>query len=284
MSADLEAMPPLDLTSFVDYATRHGADPLPLRDDLLAAVREGIDAHPRSQQTEIGPSQIGHPCNRWLAHFFAGTTPTGLQRPPWRQAVGTAVHTDFSAWLHRWNAEHRTRYLTDLRVMVGELYPGRPIHGHLDALDLETATVIDLKVPGPSAMKNNAEGKPEDPQYATQLDLYGQGACNAGFPVASVGILRLPAAGELADAIWKPRPHNPARAEQALARAGGIAQMVNALGPAAIPLQPTTEHYCNRCEFFAPNTTDPTRSCPGDEAWIAKRDARPDPITQLIAG
>ncbi len=275
---------PLDLSTFAADATNFGADPEPLGVELIDAVREGIEAHPRSTQKEIGPSELGHPCNRWLAHRLAGTPATGLQNPPWRQAVGTAVHNEFAAWLHHWNAEHGTRYLADLRVHVGDLYPGRPIHGTLDALDLVTATVIDLKVPGPTAMKTYGTGKPESQQYQVQVDLYGNGACNAGFPVASVGILRLPAAGELADAVWKPRPHDPQRAYDALNRAGGIARMVDALGAAAIPIQPTTEHYCQRCDYFAPNTTDLTRSCPGDAAWLAARNTEPPKsVTSLIA-
>lgn len=282
MSGD-NGMPPIDLSIWTDGISRIDLNPEPLGRELVAAVREGIEAHPRSAQTELGPSELGHPCNRWLAHRFAGTAPTGLQSPPWRQAVGTAVHRDFSDWLHRWNAEHGTRYLTDLRVMVGELYPGRPIWGTLDALDIATATIIDLKVPGRTAMKTYADGKPESPQYDTQIDLYAKGATHHGFPVQSVGILRLPAAGELSDAVWKCRPHDPARAQVALDRAGGIARIVEALGPKAIPLQPTTSHYCQRCDFFQPNITDLARGCPGDAGWIAARDAKPDPLAALIA-
>ncbi|HEY9414089.1 MAG TPA: hypothetical protein VIQ30_04955 [Pseudonocardia sp.] len=272
-----------DLAAWAADTTHHGANPGPLGDELLDVVKEGILAHPRSQQREIGPSQIGHPCNRWLAHFFADTPPTGLQKPPWRQAVGTAVHAEFSLWCHQWNANHGTRFLTDLKVWIGDLYGGRPIFGTLDALDVITATVIDLKVPGKSAMQRYRDGQPESPQYDVQIDGYGNGACNAGFPVSNVGILRLPAAGELHEATWKARPHNPQRGTEALARAGAIAQMVEAIGPAAIPLQVTAEHYCQRCDYFAPNTTDLTRSCPGDAAFIAKRDARPDPLHDLIA-
>lgn len=276
-------MPALDLSTWTDLSMNFGADPTILGEELVDLVRQGIEAHPRSAQTEIGPSELGHPCNRWLAHRLAGTPATGHQKPPWRQAVGTAVHDHFSDWCHHWNETHGTRYLTDLRVMVGELYPGRPITGTLDALDAVTACVIDLKVPGATAMKTYGAGKPESPQYEVQTHLYGQGAINAGFPVASVGILRLPAAGELDAATWKCRPHDPDKAAAAMSRAGGIARMVDALGPAAIPLQPTADHYCHRCDFFAPNTTDLTTACPGDAAWIAKRDARPDPLHTLIA-
>lgn len=272
-----------DLSGWAADTTHFGADPEPLGADLIDMVREGIEAHPRSAQKEIGPSELGHPCNRWLAHRLAGTPASSVRKPPWRQAVGTAVHTDFSVWCHQWNERHGVRYLTDLRVMVGELYPGRPISGHLDAVDIITATVIDLKVPGATAMKTYAAGKPESPQYDVQLDCYGQGAVNAGFPVASVGILRLPAAGELDSAVWKPRPHNPERAAAALQRAGAIALMVNAIGPAAIPLQPTYDHYCQRCDYFQPDATDLTRGCPGDAVVVAKRATPPAHLTALIA-
>lgn len=272
-----------DLSSFTDLARpgMFGLDPAELRTDLLAAVREGIEAHPRSAQREIGPSQIGHPCNRWLAYFFAEVPPTGLQSPPWRQAVGTAVHTEFSDWLHRWNELHGMRYLTDMRVWIGDLYPGRPITGTFDAFDTWTCTGIDLKVPGPNGMKRYAPGKPEDPQYDVQLDSYGVGAQAAGLHVRNVGTLRLPSAGELSDAVWKVREHNPGRAKTALARAGGIATLVNAIGPAAIEMQPTTEHFCTRCEWFRPGSTDLQTGCPGAESVIAKNNTPPAALTAL---
>lgn len=275
-----------DLTPWAADTRHVGAEPGVLRDELLAVIREGVDAHPRSLQAEIGPSEIGHPCNRWLAHFFAGSPRRPETKAAWRPAVGTAVHIQFSDWLHRWNAEHGTRYLTDLTVWVGDLYPGRPVFGTLDALDIVTATVIDLKVPGPTQMKahKTAAGGPErSPVYRTQKHLYARGACNAGFPVASVGILRVPAAGDLEDAIWTHEPYREQVAVDALARAGGIAQMVKAIGPAAVPLQPTAEHYCATCPFFAANTTDLTQACPGDAAWIAKRDSKRSTLQDLIA-
>lgn len=267
-----------DLSGWVDeIRPGAGANPGSLVDDLVSMVTEGINAHPRSAQTEIGPSEVGHPCNRWLAHFFAGT-PRREREPMWRAAVGTAVDGDLKGWAHQWNEQHDTvRYLTDLLVWVGDLYPGRPVFGTLDLLDLWTATVVDLKVPGPSSMKKHktASGGPErDPTYRVQKQLYARGCANAGFTPIHVGILRLPSAGELNDAIWTFEAYRPDVAETALARAGGIARMVEALGADAIPLQPTAEKFCTGCAFFQANTTDLTRACPGDTTWVAKRDAR----------
>lgn len=273
-----------DLTPWASEI-RTNINPGQLPDHLLEAITEGINAHPRSHQKEIGPSEIGHPCNRWLAHFFAGT-PRKERSIPWRPAVGTAVHTDLSTWLHRWNETHETRWLTDLNVWVGDLYEGRPIVGHLDALDLWTATVVDFKIPGPNQMKNHktAAGGPErQATYRTQKHLYARGCVNAGFPVRQVAILRLPAAGELADAIWTVEPYQPELAEAALARAGGIAAMIDTLGPDAIPLQPTTENYCGGCPFLNPHTTDLRTGCPGAEEVIARRTTPPKHLKSLIA-
>lgn len=272
-----------DLSMWASEAVARGTDPELVGREVLGAIREGIENHPRSAQKEIGPSELGHPCNRWLAHRLANTEPTGLQSPPWRQAVGTAVHDAFDTWLDYANQQRGMRWLFNLRVNVGELYPGRPITGRLDALDVLTGTVVDLKVPGATAMKNYGAGKPESPQYRVQTQLYARGAHRAGFPVNTVGVLRVPAAGELSSAVWKHTPYDEQVAVNALERAGAIAQMVNAIGDAAAPLQTTTEHYCARCPFFAPGATDLTRACPGDAAWIAKRDARPDSLHHLIA-
>jgi hypothetical protein len=280
---DLDDCP--DLSSFADLARPNlfGQDPALLRDDLLGAMREAIEDQPRSRQTEIGPSELGNPCNRWLAHRFAGTEPVGLQKVPWKAAVGTAIHDHFTDWLHRYNEVHGTRFLADVRVWIGDLYPGRPITGKLDGFDLWTCSVIDLKSAGKWAMQHYAPGKPDSPQYEVQIDSYGVGATNAGLTVRNVGLLRVPRDGELHDAVWKVRPHDPQRAATALARAGGIARMVDAIGPTAIPLQPATEHHCGTCPFYSPLTSDLTKSCPGAESFAAKREQRSASLTSLIA-
>ena len=274
-----------DLSGFVDLAkpNKFGEDPARLREELLGAMREGVENQPRSLQTEIGPSEIGHACNRWLAHRLAGTEEVGLQSVKWKAAVGTAVHDHFTDWMHAYNERHGVRFLADVRVWVGDLYAGRPITGKLDAFDLWTLTVVDLKTGSKSMLERYGPGKPENPQYEVQTDLYGVGATNAGLPVRNVGLLRVPRDGELNDSVWKVRPHEPARAATALARASGIAQMVNALGPAAIPLQPTANHYCGTCPFFSPMASDLTKACPGDPEFLAQRAKRSDSLTSLIA-
>ena len=141
-----DVMPPLDLKPWAADATNWGTDPDVTLAELVEAIRLGILAGDvRGRQKEIGPSELGHPCARWLAYRLAGTEPTGTEPTPWRQRVGTLIHDDVDDHAHRDNEVRGTRWLTGLKVTVGELYPGRPITGTLDIFDVVTGTVIDLK-------------------------------------------------------------------------------------------------------------------------------------------
>jgi hypothetical protein len=274
-SYDLSDCP--DLTPYAgDYRPEHPAtvQPAAIRDDLLFAIRDAVVNQPRTLQKEIGPSQIGSPCNRWLAYKLGDVPPVALKNTPWRAAVGTAVHEQFADWLHRYNAVHGFRYLSETRVWVGDLLPGRPVTGHMDAFDTWTGTVIDLKTGTRTALDEARSGVTK-PVYETQVSLYGQGAVNAGLPVRNVGILTVPRDGELSDAVWRVQPHDPERGRRGLARAGAIAQLVDTLGgPQAAAMQPASEYYCASCDWFQPGSTDLTIGCPGAPSFIAAREAK----------
>jgi hypothetical protein len=117
--------------------------------------------------------------------------------------------------------------------------------------------------PSPTQLKKYAGASPENPVYDVQVDLYAQGCFNAGYPVANVGIIRLPRSGELSQAGWKHRAVNLANGRAALARTGGVAKMVETMGVDAIPMFPAVEHYCTTCDWYRPGSTDLTTGCPG---------------------
>jgi hypothetical protein len=265
----------LDLKMWQPDAKHWGADPKTTLAELVDAVRRGILAGDlRGRQVEIGPSEVGHPCPRWLAYRLAGTPPTGTQGTPWRQRIGTLIHNDVDDHAHRDNAERGTRWLTGLKVTIGELYPGRPIRGTLDVFDVLTGTVIDVKCPGSTAMKTYGPGKPEAEQYRVQLQGYGRGVMLAGFLPAWVAALRLSPARELSEYIGKPERFDAGIAERALARAGGIARMVDQLGQRAPALLPMVQANCHRCDWYRPNSTDPTTGCPGAPGTRADHGSR----------
>lgn len=281
----------LDLSMFRDDVTEFGKDIDQLgREFIRDVVEPALREHPRSLQEEIGPSELGHPCSRWMAHKLAGTLPVGIPRIKWAAAIGTAAHDHLSLWCHAYNERHGVaRYLFDLKVFVGYLFPEekrRPITGHVDVFDVWRAAVLDAKFPGKSQIEKYTPSAEENPQYEAQVHSYGNGIINAGLPVSAVGILRLPRAGDnLYEATWKWAPHDPAKGHRALARAGAIATAVDRMGPAAIPLMPTTEHYCTSCDYFLPNAQDLTKACPGAESVVERRThaSPPASLSKLIA-
>lgn len=270
----------VDLSTWADDVTARGTDPKLVGDELVDVIREGILAGDmRSRQVEIGPSELGQPCARALAYRLAGVPHTGTQATPWRQWVGTQVHDGTELHAHLANATRGTRWLTNLHVEVGELYPGRPIRGHLDFLDVVTATIVDLKVPGSTAMRTYGPGKPESPTYRIQVHAYGRGVQRAGFLPEHVAVLRLSPARELDEHIFKTERYDEQIAVDALNRAGGIARMVDAIGAGAAAALPPTENYCNRCSWFRPGSADLTTGCPGAPGAIRPRR---DPFDALV--
>lgn len=75
-----------------------------LWDEMRAIIAARVAGHERSQQTEIGPSGLGTPCVRKLAHRLANTPTAGVPDVPWRPTVGTAVHTWLKEMLDAANA------------------------------------------------------------------------------------------------------------------------------------------------------------------------------------
>lgn len=61
--------------------------------ELRELIELRIGQHERSQQVEIGASSLGGACARKLAHRLAATPHVSTEEVPWRQTVGTAVHS-----------------------------------------------------------------------------------------------------------------------------------------------------------------------------------------------
>lgn len=223
---------------------------------LKRLILADLERQPRSLQKEIGPSEVGHPCPRWLGYRLAGVDKV-LHVPPWRQNVGTQVHK----WLDELISAEED-WLPSLRVPVGQITPGRVIWGTMDAYHIPSATVVDFKIPGPNQMRIHRSGN-EAEQYEVQVQCYGAGAVALGLQVEEVMIIRLPSAGELAATSVYVAPFNPGVASAALARVGTVAHLVEVAGPAVVEALPGIEHYCSRCDYFRPNSEDLLTGCPG---------------------
>jgi hypothetical protein len=229
--------------------------PLGITAEHIAALIDH-DAHqrPRSQQTAIGPSGIGDPCPRRIAYTLTHTPPTnpgGDQLPAW---IGTEAHAGMERITTRhpdWESEHR--------ITINDPHLGT-INGTVDAYHTPTATIVDWKFVGATAMKKYKTSGPGQ-QYRTQAHLYGLGMSLQGYPVANVAIVFIPRAGLSSQIhVWT-EPYSDTIAGNALDRLAAIQTITTAEGPATLPTSPDAN--CAWCPWHQPDRDGP--GCPGHQ-------------------
>lgn len=286
--ADLSGLPPI--------AQQRGGDPDLLFCELKHIIATAIDAHPRSQQKRLGPSEIGDPCARRLAYKLTDTPQARKLSTPWRPTVGTAVHSWLEEAFAQWNQDNHedngaSRFLLETRIDAGDM-AGGTLAGSSDIYDRVTATAMDWKIIGPSAHKRlradiNA-GRGPRREYQVQLHTYGLGYIRRGLPVDRVMLIALPAAGELDDALMWSAPYDESIAVAAMARidrihallatlgaptalgitnaaltAAGVATLADPDGQPADPAIGIDGHGCRFCPWLAPATDSIAAGCPG---------------------
>lgn len=211
---------------------------LQLADDLRAMVRGFDAAADRSQQTDLGPSQIGMECVRCLARMSLGVT-DGNGRAyddPWCRIIGTATHT----WLDA-AAVYANRVTGTSRwVPEGRVYPDAellPSGGRADLLDCDRKTVLDHKVVGAPAQRRYRVHGPSN-QYRAQAHIYARGYTRAGYAIERVAIAFWLRGGRLSDLYVWTEPYSEALAAAALARYRVIRDTARQLGADLLPLLP----------------------------------------------
>lgn len=255
----------------LDAADMHlGADPSLLTDELRATIVSQIRAHPRSLQTNIGPSEIGTPCTRKLGYKVTHTVPV-VSHAAWRPVIGTATHAWLAeAFVMSKLPDGRPRYLVETRVEVGEI-DGEPITGTADLYDRVTGSVVDWKVVGPTSLR--AARSTVKPSQHVQVQLYGTGFVRRGLPVERVGIAHLPTGGELHEMVVQWFDYDPQVGIDALARADGIAYALRTLGPGMFSALPTADDYCASCSWLDTRSSNAARACPGHTTLVAQAKA-----------
>ena len=233
--------------------------PLVTADLVRDLIRADDRARPRAQQTRIGPSQVGHPCDRYLGHTIAGTDRNAPTRLPLAAWQGTAMHAAMADLLDghpEWDTElavtlPNTGHLTD---------DGHNITGTLDAYHRPSRTIVDWKYAGDSGVKAARINGPAD-VYRVQVHLYAYALTTAGTPVEHVAVGYIPRSGDpWLVHVWT-EPYDPALvAAPALARLDRIAGIVNS---GRIGDLPTAAHYCRTCPYYLEAALNLTESCPG---------------------
>src|SRR4051812_13516148 len=79
---------PASLGGNSPWASRYAAE-------LRRVVVEQANSSARTLQRHLGPSELGHPCDRQVVGKLAGLPTTNHVVDPWPSVLGTATH----AWL-----------------------------------------------------------------------------------------------------------------------------------------------------------------------------------------
>jgi hypothetical protein len=213
---------------------------------------------PRSQQREIGASELGLACSREIAFRLAGTEPVNMTIDPLAAIAGTAMHAWLAGVFRRLGPPGR--YLVEHRVSY------RGTFGTLDLYDRRTRTVIDWKFPRKTkANRMRADGPPRS--YVWQGQTYGAGLAAAGEQPERVAVVYVPIDGTLSDVFAFVWPIEIGVADEAADRLSTVAQQYgnDAEGhPGQVPAQPS--RLCPWCPWHRPKWTgDPDVACPGGD-------------------
>ena len=212
-------------------------------------------ARPRSQQTDVGPSDLSSPCDRKLVHQIIGTPPVTDNAVNLMAWVGTQMHSGMEAAL-----KADDDWLTEQRVGV-DLGDGLILRGSLDAYHKPSKTIVDWKSVGPSALAKYRRQSPDN--YLTQVSVYGLLAVLSGrMSVEHTAIAYIPRNGDLSDIHVDTHPWNQDRADAAIARLQHL--HAAAAGPVVLPLVGTADD-CRFCRWWNPNAWADGNGCPGHQ-------------------
>jgi hypothetical protein len=253
----------------VAFGNPGGVDPFTrqLRDDLVGVIRWYDAQSSRSQQQDIGPSEIGSECDRFLAYRLLNWPEVNTMTDPWPAIVGTAIHL----WLEAAFMRFRETSGVDRWDTETTVHPDPFIRGHMDLFDNWLFTVIDWKTLGVTKMRAWQKNGPTEKQK-DQVNLYAKGKVEAGARVEKVCLVGLPRAGWLEDIeVWVD-DYSPERAQAALDRLYGVGKTTLDLdivsNPERFNLIEATPDMCSFCPFFQPKNRDSSAiadasGCPG---------------------
>lgn len=254
--------------------TQRGVDPTIVRDELYGLISHAITDTPRSRQKEIGPSEIGSPCDRKLAFKIAGIPAARPLMPAWRATVGTAVHAWLAGRLQAHNLQTKVpRWMLETRLYVGEIADA-DVYGSCDCYDILSAGAIDWKIVGPTSLRKYRTSGPGQ-QYRVQVHTYGKGIEDLGLPIDYVAIFFLPSNGELNDGVFWHEPYDRSIAEAGLQRVTNIHRALNLVGPARVlPAMPTADAPCTYCPWLNPlqAARNPAAACAGHPGRTSRAD------------
>lgn len=251
-----------------------GVDPFSvlLKQQLTDIILWQARRNPREWQENIGPSEIGNPCDRHIGYRLVNLPGCNVEFDPWASIVGTAVHDwldrAVTDWVDVWSEPYHPKWITETELAMNEI-----VTGHSDLYSIEHQAVIDWKTAGVDVMRKVLKDGPPD-GYRIQTHIYGYLFERAGHEVKKVALVFLPRAGLLRNMYVWSADYSRAVAETALARMYGIARRVLDLdvlteghGHRWEQFEATPGNHCGFCPWYDPGR-DPERGadatgCPG---------------------
>lgn len=228
----------------------------------------------RSVQEHLGPSEVGHPCDRRIAMRLMRIPFVNPAGDNWASFIGTCTHVGLAEMLE-WADANQGRFAVEVPLT----FPSKHVpKGTSDALDRVLCLVEDHKVQGTyAAVKLRTKGPSET--YRIQGHVYGLGQKLKGEKITDIAIVSWPRdKGNLDDLYVWTEPFDVKLARAALKRVDDIAkkatrlqgQLTNAgLGVTSHDLRVAqefpidTSESCSYCPFYAKNDKEMTRGCPG---------------------
>lgn len=232
--------------------------------DMVRDLIVGQDrARPRSKQKAIGPSDLSSPCSRKLAYQLLNVERVRSDEVNLAAWVGTGIHSQMEAAL-----KDNPDWQTEVNVGV-EVAKGIRLFGHLDAYHKPSATIIDWKSVGPSALQKYRRETPEN--YKTQVAIYGLLAVLSGkFRVENTAIGYIPRNGNLSDIHVDAHPWDQDRADAAIKKLVDL-HAVTAAGTPILEHLPIADD-CMFCPWKLPGSEQLHIGCPGTNPQDLARD------------
>lgn len=174
------------------------------KDKLLGVVRRASFGSARSQQTKIGPSELGG-CKREFWYKVNEPSVTNENQLVLASYMGTAIHKAIEQDFRDSDPESK-RYLLETEVEFGGMT------GHVDLYDLEDFEIIDWKT---TKQKNQAYFP--NKHQVWQVMVYGKMMKHAGYRVDKVSLASIARDGDERDLIIVSFEYDDAIADEALA-------------------------------------------------------------------
>lgn len=223
----------------------------PLGAEIAHRLKEMFHAYSnrmeRNQQSTLGPSEIGSPCDRRLALSLMRYPTVNPGGDNWASFVGTCLHTGLEEML-LWADAGSGRYATEQRLT----FPSEHVpKGTTDLIDRVMLCVLDHKGMGQWSLDKLKSSGPSR-TYRVQAHTYALGASMRGERIKHVAIVGWPRdKGSLDDLYVWTEEYDPDLARAALKRVDGIAERVLVEGGEheayALPMDNTD---CRFCPFY----------------------------------